>query len=428
MIVEQALRAMRAGGMVIVADDDDREAEGDFIIAASLVRDADVNLMASRGRGLICCAIAPEIADRLMLSVQGDALHDTAFTTSVDYRHGISTGISCADRALGLRALADPASRPADFARPGHLFPLVARPGGIMERRGHTEAAVDLCILAGLPPAGVICEIMNPDGTMARGPQLEELAFELGMPFLRVEDIARHRRALSLHGSSIRSAQAAGANRPAGSPGMSVAAHARLPTPWGEFTIHSLKSPGQPVRPPVPQAPIVLSIGLEAGQDAAPAGTGAAVPPPLVRVHSACVTGELFGSLRCDCGPQLDAALAQIGREGRGALVYLHQEGRGIGLDAKLASYGLQDQGLDTIDANLALGLPADARNYAQAAEALHLFGLKDVRLLTNNPAKVDGLERAGIKVSERVPLAIGANAHNRHYLETKRLRFGHKL
>jgi 3,4-dihydroxy 2-butanone 4-phosphate synthase/GTP cyclohydrolase II len=402
-------------------------------MAASLVRPEDVNLMAARGRGLICCALDTASAGRLALSVQGDSLHDTAFTASVDYRHGTSTGISCADRAAGLRALADPASRPADFARPGHLFPLVARPGGVLERRGHTEAAVDLCRLAGLPPAGVICEIMNDDGTMARGPQLEALARELGMPFLRVEDIARHR--------------AAADPLPVGParPGLSVAAQARLPTPWGEFTLSTLGHPGNPGASGEHQAPLVLSLGLplpggcagshapRAGQAPASASAacrsaGAQPSPPLVRVHSACLTGELFGSLRCDCGPQLDAALARIGEEGRGALVYLHQEGRGIGLEAKLAAYGLQDQGLDTHDANLALGYPADARDYRQAVEALRLFGLDELRLLTNNPEKVRALEAGGIRVSARVGLTVGANPHNRQYLETKRLRFGHQL
>ena len=414
--IEQAIRALQAGKMVIVADDDDREAEGDFIMAASLIQDQDVNLMASRGRGLICCALSPEIAGHLDLQVQGGALHQTAFTDSVDYCHGTTTGISCADRALGLRALADPVSRPADFARPGHLFPLVARPKGVLERRGHTEAAVDLCLLAGLPAAGVICEIMNPDGTMARRPQLQSLAQELDMVFLTVEELANYRRQLT---DQI---PCASATPPAATvpPGLRIGVQARLPTPWGEFTITTLRHEPEAAGL-VAQAPIVLSIGLDRP-------VPADAPLPLVRIHSACVTGELFGSLRCDCGPQLDRALELIGQAGRGALVYLHQEGRGIGLEAKLTSYGLQDQGLDTFDANLALGFPADGRDYRQAAQALQLFGLHDIRLLTNNPDKVDGLRQAGIRVSERLALSIPANPHNQDYLETKRSRFGHHL
>lgn len=412
--VQQALTALAAGGMVIVADDDDREAEGDFIMAAAMIQANDVNLMAGKGRGLICVALDQNLAQSLDLQAQSGALHATAFTQSIDYLHGTTTGISCADRALGLRKLVEPATKAADYARPGHLFPLVAQTGGVLQRRGHTEAAVDLCRLAGLPPAGVICEIMNPDGSMARTPQLVSLAAELGMPFLTVDDLATWRR---VHDSGLR-----------------VGVGARIPTRWGEFTLHALSEDRggeiQSITGAAKQAgPMLLCYGFDA-LDTVSWGNGQRLDLDnlLVRVHSECATGDLFGSLRCDCGEQLNAAMQCIAQAGKGALIYLRQEGRGIGLAAKLQAYCLQDQGLDTVDANQALGLPIDARQYDQAAAILTLMGCRSVQLLSNNPQKASALENCGIRVSVRQSLIVEANPHNRDYLETKRQRCGHDL
>lgn len=392
--IELAIEALRQGRMVIVADDDDRECEGDFIMSAALIRPEDVNLMALKGRGLICCAIDETIAARLDLRVQTGALHATAFTESVDLLEGVTTGISCADRALGLQRLADPQALPGDFARPGHLFPLVANPDGVLGRRGHTEAAVDLCRFAGLPPAGVVCEIMNPDGTMARGAQLTALAAELDMPFLTVEDLAQWRKSREVP--------------------LAVLSQAELPTPWGTFTLHSLGKPGTDPDQPV----LLLTHGLE--------NTAEAEAPVLVRVHSECATGDLFGSLRCDCGPQLHRALEKIAAEGRGALVYLRQEGRGIGLTEKLKAYALQDQGLDTFAANRALGHKDDHRDYWEAAQALKLVGVNRIRLLTGNPHKKNGLENYGITVEAVEALTVPANPHNEKYLKIKGDHYAH--
>jgi 3,4-dihydroxy 2-butanone 4-phosphate synthase / GTP cyclohydrolase II len=404
--VERAVEDIRAGRMIIVSDDEDRECEGDFLVSAARIGDQDLNLMAREGRGLICCAIDAATAERLDLQVQVDggrpALHGTAFTQSVDAAKGTSTGISAADRAATLRALADPGSRPEDFGRPGHIFPIVARQGGVLERNGHTEAAVDLCRLAGLSPAGVICEIMREDGTMASGESLKAIARRLGLTLISVEDIIRYKRCRETLVQPL--------------------ASAALPTRWGDFTVHQLSSPFG-----ISKQGILLLTRGEAFE-ALPAFGGNEREPLLVRLHSECLTGDLLGSLRCDCGEQLEESMRRLGAEEEGALVYLHQEGRGIGLEAKLRAYVLQDQGLDTVDANLRLGFPSDMRDYWEAAQAIKLLGRDRVRLLTNNLDKVSGLEEYGIEVTERIPLLMPSNSHNLHYIETKRDRLGHVL
>ncbi len=413
--VEHAVEDVREGKIVVVSDDEDRECEGDMLVAAAKVTAEDVNLMAREARGLICCAIDAATAERLDLKVRSDerrpALHGTAFTESVDAVEGTSTGISAADRAVTLRALADPACRPAKLGRPGHIFPIVARPGGVLERGGHTEAAVELCRLAGLPPAGVICEIMREDGSMASGDSLRSAAEGLGFTLISVADIVRYRRSREMLVRPL--------------------ASATLPTRWGTFTIHHIASPfGQAAK-----RILLLTKGkaLETLSGTA-YGTGSGgdhgrdTAPLLVRVHSECLTGDLFGSLHCDCGEQLEESMRRIGSAEEGALIYLHQEGRGIGLDAKLRAYVLQDQGLDTVDANLELGFAADLRDYWEAAQVLKLIGRTEVRLLTNNPDKVAGLEDYGIEVVERIPLRVPSNSHNLRYIETKRDRLGHAI
>ena len=404
-LVQRAIEELRRGGMIIVTDDADREAEGDLMAAAARITEGDVNLMAREARGLICCAIDAEIARRLELSVQADSrrtsLHGTAFAQSVDWIHGTTTGISAADRAATLRGLADARSRPEDLARPGHIFPVVARAGGVLERGGHTEAGVDLCRLAGLPPACTICEIMSEDGSMARGRDLEEIARRLGLPIISVADLVRFRR--------VRERL------------VTPTAHAQLPTRWGTFTIHSFDSPYCSSQ----EGPLLLTRGaafsrlpLDDGSDS----------PLLVRVHSECKTGDVFGSLRCDCGEQLAESMRRIGSESEGAVIYLRQEGRGIGLAAKMQAYELQDGGLDTVEANLHLGFPADLREYWEAAQILRLMGRSRVRLLTNNPEKVAGLSAYGIAVTERIPLQVAGNPHNMRYIQTKRDRLGHEM
>jgi 3,4-dihydroxy 2-butanone 4-phosphate synthase/GTP cyclohydrolase II len=404
--VERAVEDIRAGKMVIVSDDEDRECEGDLLLPAAKITADDVNLMAREGRGLICCAIDAATAERLELVVQTDesrpALHGTAFTMSVDATVGTSTGISAADRAVTLRALADPAYSPSDLGRPGHIFPIVARPGGVLERGGHTEAAVDLCRFAALPPAGVICEIMREDGSMASGDSLKAVARRLGLALVSVADIVRYRRRRETLVRPL--------------------VDAALPTRWGSFTIHLVASPYGPGAEEI----LVLTRGENLEKLPAPKAQGK--EPLLVRLHSECLTGDLLGSLRCDCGGQLEESMRLIGAAEEGALIYLHQEGRGIGLEAKLRAYVLQDQGLDTVEANHRLGFPSDLRDYWEAAQALRLLGRTSVRLLTNNPDKVSGLEEYGIEVAERIPLLIPSNSHNLRYIETKRDRLGHAI
>lgn len=404
--VERAIAALRRGGMIVVADDADREGEGDLMVAAAAVTADDINLMAREARGLICCAIDGERAQRLELRVQvggkRESLQGTAFTQSVDWVHGTTTGISAADRAATLRGLANAGSRPEDLARPGHVFPIVARPGGVLERRGHTEAAVDLCRIAGIPRSCAICEIMSDGGSMARGKDLEDFARRLGLPIISVADVVWFRRLCE---------------------GLVIpTARAELPTRWGTFTIQHFDSPYGSSK----EGPLLLTRGLPL--DAPPQDERESDAPLLVRVHSECQTGDAFGSLRCDCGEQLSESMRRLGAEREGALIYLRQEGRGIGLAAKLRAYELQDQGLDTVEANVRLGFPADLREYWEAAQILRLMGRTRVRLLTNNPDKVAGLSEYGIRVIDRVPLQVAANPHNMRYIQTKRDLLGHVL
>jgi len=391
--VERALDALRAGRMVVVVDDEDRENEGDLIMAAEKATPEAINFMTRYGRGLVCAPMSADRAERLHLPLmvdRGEESMGTAFTVSVDAR-GVRTGISAEERARTVRVLADPESRPEDLIRPGHIFPIKAKEGGVLRRRGHTEAAVDLMRLAGLQPVGVICEIMNPDGTMARLPQLEAFAREHGLVLLSVQDLIRYR----LHHESV----------------VRRVAETSLPTAYGTFHLIAYQSAAD--REP----PLALVKGDVQGKERV-----------LARVHSECLTGEVFGSCRCDCGPQLEAALRRIEAEGEGVLLYMRQEGRGIGLLNKIRAYALQDQGLDTVEANLALGFPADMRDYGTSAQILKDLGVRSVRLMTNNPQKVLSLQGYGVAVVERVPLEIEANPANRRYLETKRTKLGHLL
>ncbi|SEJ08595.1 GTP cyclohydrolase II /3,4-dihydroxy-2-butanone 4-phosphate synthase [Azotobacter beijerinckii] len=392
--VETAIAAIARGEFVVVVDDTDRENEGDLIVAADAITPAQMAFLVRHSSGLVCVALPGERLDALALPLMVEANSEsqqTAFTVSVDYRHGTSTGISAADRAATLNALADPSSRPDDFARPGHIFPLRARAGGVLERPGHTEAALDLAVLAGHRPAGVLCEIVNDDGSMARRPELFAFAREHGLPIVSIEQLIAWRRAREV------------------APAPQLLAETRLPTRHGEFRLHLYAFEGG-------EYPVLL-----AGE---PAGEGL-----LTRLHSECLTGDVLGSLRCDCGEQLDLALARIAREGRGALLYLTgHEGRGIGLAAKLRAYALQDGGLDTVEANRALGLPVEARDYRAAAAILGHLGVRSVQLLSNNPTKARALQEAGIAVQRQLAHEVPANPANQHYLATKRERLGHRL
>ncbi len=389
--ISDALAALRRGEMIVVVDDPDREDEGDFVMAAERATPSAVNHMITHGRGLLCLPMEGSRLDALGVPdmVSGGPAAETAFTVSIDLDEPGNTGISAADRARCIRRAVDPAARPGDFRRPGHVFPLRARTGGVLGRRGHTEAAVDLARLAGLAPAGVICEILAEDGSMARGAQLAEIARRHRMPLVSVADLVAH-RAAPLPVRRLASAE--------------------LPTPFGPFRAVAYRgSTGEE------------HVALVRGEPARAAA-------PLVRVHSECATGDLFASLRCDCGLQLRAALRRIAEEGSGVLVYLRgHEGRGIGLPAKLAAYGLQDSGRDTVQANLDLGLPVDARDYGDAAGILLDLGLPTVRLLTNNPAKTAGLQAGGVE-ARAVALRTTPTAHNVHYLRTKRDVLGHDL
>lgn len=396
--VERAIADIAAGKAVVVVDDEDRENEGDIIFAASK---ATPELMAWTIRyssGVICAPMPGAMLDRLeipLMTPHNKDAYRTAYTISVDARDGTTTGISAADRARTVRTLADSATEPWELTRPGHVFPLRYREGGVLVRRGHTEAAVDLCRLAGLTPTGVLVEVVNDDGTMKRAPELRAFADEHGLAMISIEDLVRYRRRVERH--VIREAET------------------RLPTRHGDFTAigYTITVDGSE------------HVALVYGDPATLTEDG----PVLTRVHSECLTGDVFGSSRCDCGPQLDEALARIVEAGRGAVVYLRgHEGRGIGLVAKLQAYQLQDGGRDTVDANLDLGLPADARHYGAATQILKDLGVEEVRLLTNNPDKVSSLEDYGIKVAERVPLTPHPNDHNLAYLLTKRDRMGHDL
>lgn len=395
--VEEAIRAFAEGRLVIVIDDAERENEGDLCLAAERVTPEVVNFMARHGRGLICVALTARRLAELGLPQmveENTALLGTAFTVSVDARHGVTTGISAFDRARTIQLLVAPGTRPEDLARPGHVFPLRAEPGGVLARPGHTEAAIDLARLARLRPAAVICEIMDEDGTMACRPRLEALARDHGLPMLSIADLVAYRRRQD--------------------PAVLRTATTRLPTRWATFQAHLYRELGHPE---APQDHLALALG---GLDE---GT-----PLLVRLHSECLTGDALGSVRCDCGRQLKRSLSAIAGEGRGLLVYLRQEGRGIGLFHKLRAYELQDGGVDTVEANHQLGLPADLREYGVAARILEDLGVSRVRLLTNNPAKASGLREHGIEVVEEIPLRVPVHEETAHYLEAKRSKLGHRL
>ncbi len=393
--IEEALNELRNGKCIIVVDDEDRENEGDFIAAAELITSDQVNFMATHGRGLICVALTEERCADLELPLmvsRNTSSHSTAFTVSVDLLgHGTTTGISAFDRAKTIRALVDPMTRPDDLARPGHIFPLMAKRQGVLRRAGHTEAAVDLTRLAGLKSGGVLVEIMNEDGTMARLPELYDIAREFGLKVVSIRDLIAHR----LHTDSI----------------IIKGSEVHLPTKFGDFNLIPF---------------IQKSNGME--HVALVKGSWTEDDPVMVRVHSSCVTGDIFGSYRCDCGVQLHEAMRMVQKEGRGVIIYLNQEGRGIGLYNKVRAYKLQEQGRDTVEANIELGFREDERDYGVGAGMMHSLGIRKIRLITNNPVKRAGLEGYGMKIVETISLEVPANEHNKFYLQTKRDKMGHFL
>lgn len=420
--VPELIAAVARGEMVIVVDDQSRENEGDFILAAELATPETIGQMATRGRGLICVPMDPEWIDRLelpqMVDGSGAELGDPyscAFTISVDARDGITTGISAFDRARTARLLADAKTEPRELRRPGHMFPLRARPGGVLERAGHTEAAVDLARFAGLSPVGVICEILNDDGTMARRDDLFVLAREHGYKVGSVADLIAYRESLSQDSPDA---------VPPSTKGCPLVRHlsaARLPTPLGVFNLHVFANE---------QGQEIVALATEKLERPVPAGSSGPPRrpsrPPLVRMHSACFTGDILGSLRCDCGGQLRLALERLGEDESGMLIYLPQEGRGIGLASKIEAYALQEHGLDTVEANRKLGFAPDLRDYGDAAAILRWFGFDQVRLLTNNPAKIAGLVSYGVEVAERVAIEPGPGPVNLGYLRAKKDKLGH--
>ena len=392
--VEEALEEIRRGRMVVVCDDEDRENEGDLTMAAQFVTPEAINFMATHGRGLICLSLTPERCDELgldLMAAKNESPFETPFTVSVEAAEGVTTGISAADRARTIQVAIDPDSTPRDLVQPGHVFPLKSKPGGVLERTGQTEAAVDLARLAGLNPSGVICEIMNEDGTMARVNDLVPYCERHGLKMITVADLIAYRRKHDRLVERVVSTS--------------------LPTAFGEFAAVGYRS-----------------LVDDKHHVAMVKGEVAGAEDVLVRVHSECLTGDVFHSLRCDCGDQLASALAMIEREGRGVLLYLSQEGRGIGLLNKLRAYKLQEEGLDTVDANLRLGLPADLRDYGIGAQILGDLGLTSIRILTNNPKKIIGLEGYGLSVTEQVPIQATPNPHNQAYLDAKRDKMGHVL
>lgn len=395
--VEEAIGIIRNGGMVIVVDDESRENEGDLVVAAEMARAEDINFMALHARGLICVPVEGKVAAKLELSPMvrdNTDIHSTAFTVSVDARDGTTTGISAAERAATARLLADPDAAPEMFRRPGHIFPLIAKSGGVLKRAGHTEAAVDLAKMAGKAPVGVICEIMNQDGMMARLPDLVEYAALHGLKIISIEDMIRYRNRVDRLVEKV--------------------AVVQLPTENGDFVAHAYRFILDEMKDRVHLALVKGSIS--------PGGEA------LVRVHSECLTGDALGSLRCDCGPQLRSSMKMIEEEGSGVLLYMRQEGRGIGLLEKLHAYELQENGMDTVEANEALGFKPDLRDYGIGAQILADLGLQKIRLITNNPRKIIGLEGYGLEVVERVPLIISPNCFNEKYLNTKERKLGHML
>jgi len=390
--IEDAVQEIRAGRILVVVDDEDRENEGDLLMAADKATPEAVNFMARHGRGIICMPMMGDRLDQLQISMMvsdNTAPLGTAFTVSVDARRGVTTGTSAYDRAVTIRTLVDPAARAEDLTRPGHIFPLRAMPGGVLRRAGHTEAAVDLARLAGCSPAGVICEVLDEDGGMARVPDLLALARTHGLKVITIKDLIEYR----IQKEKL----------------VRRAATTRLPTDYGDFTVIAYETTVDD------RVPLALVLGDVAGD-----------APALVRVHSECLPGDVFGCHRCDCGQQLHKALAIIEREGKGVLVYMRQEGRGIGLLNKLKAYELQDQGKDTVEANHVLGFRADLRHYGIGAQILVDLGVRNLRILTNNPKKIVGIEGYGLRVMERVPLETPATEANRRYLTTKRDKLGH--
>jgi len=392
--IEEALEDVRAGKMIVVCDAEDRENEGDLTLAAQFATPEAVNFMATHGRGLICLTLTPDRCDELgldLMAAKNESPFETAFTVSIEARDGITTGISAHDRARTIQAAIDPAASPRDLVQPGHIFPLKAKEGGVLERTGQTEAAVDLARLAGLTPAGVICEVMNDDGTMARVDDLVEYCQTHDLRMITIADLIAYRR---LHDKLIERV-----------------VETRLPTAFGEFNVVGFRSM-------VDEKHHVAMVKGEVEDE----------DDVLVRVHSECLTGDVFHSLRCDCGQQLEDALLRIEEEGRGVLLYLAQEGRGIGLLNKLKAYKLQEEGLDTVDANLELGMPADLRDYGIGAQILVDLGLTSIRLLTNNPKKIVGLEGYGLHVTDQIPIEHAPGEHNTEYLRAKAQRLGHLL
>ncbi|PYL40404.1 MAG: bifunctional 3,4-dihydroxy-2-butanone-4-phosphate synthase/GTP cyclohydrolase II [Verrucomicrobia bacterium] len=392
--IDDVVSDVARGHIVIVTDDADRENEGDLVMAAEKATPEAVNFMAKHGRGLICVPISNERAEQLGLQrmvVQNREMYRTDFTVSVDAARGITTGISAQDRAATIQAIANPKSSPDDLVQPGHVFPLRAKDGGVLRRTGHTEAAVDLARMAGLQPAGVLCEILHDDGTMARLPELMEFRTRHGLRICTIQNLIAHRR---LREKLVEREQVV-----------------KLPTEYGDFDLHLYRS----------KLDGAHHLALVKGKIDKKR-------PTLVRVHSECLTGDVFGSRRCDCGNQLHAALRQIQEEGNGVLVYMRQEGRGIGLAAKIHAYKLQEEGLDTVEANAKLGYPSDLRDYGLGAQILFDLGVRQFRFLTNNPKKVVGLEGYGLEMVEQVPIRSEANPHNAKYLETKKVKLGHML
>lgn len=392
--IDEAIQELVSGKMIIVMDDEDRENEGDLIIASEFCTNEVVNFMSTEGKGLICVSITEDRANELELNkmvMTNTAIHDTNFTVSVDYRHGTTTGISANDRAATIRALINGNTKPSDLMRPGHIFPLVAKDGGVLRRAGHTEATVDLMKLAGLKPSGVLCEIIQKDGEMARRPELEVFAEKHDLKIITVKDLIAYRFKNDIL--------------------VRKEAEAKLPSSSGEFTIHVFRNAVDD------KEHVALTKGEWTENDEI-----------LTRVHSECLTGDVFGSLRCDCGSQVQNALKMIEAEGRGILLYMRQEGRGIGLVNKIKAYTLQENGLDTVDANIALGFDADERDYGIGAQILCSLGVKKLKLMSNNPAKKIGLEGYGIEVVETVQIEVPPNDHNYAYLCTKKQKMGHTL